>query len=297
MLAAAGFKPEFVLAADLSPVPSIARVIKTVPLPELFQYPLVRITVDGQPFYLNDTDQYSQPGTTAHAGRMAVSLTSRALGEIQPAKNCGEKSETDYALRLTNDGQAQIDVTRRYFGSDYNAKRRYFSELPPEDRRRYYQEVISTVAQGARPAGDLVTRFNTYPGTEKFSATVDHYAVVDGKYLYFDLPFTPSLLPVGTDTRVLPLFLNYPTRSRISTAITLPPEFQKLVIAPPAKTLPVDGAGAARVAVSMADGKFDLTLDLETQPSVIPAADYAQLLKTESALREKSARAFLLENE
>lgn len=295
MLAAAGFKPEFVLASDLSPIASISDAVKSFPLPQNFQYPLVRVVVAGQPYYLNDTDQYAQPGTTSHAGRLAVALASHTIEKIEPAKNCGEKSETEYAVALANDGQAQISVTRRYFGSDYDGKKRYFSELPPEERRRYYQEVVTAVAQGARPVGDLFTKFDTYPGIEQYTVTVDHYAVVDGKYLYFDLPFTPALLPIGADSRVLPLFINDANQSRISTEITLPPEFSKLVITPSDKKLHAADAGTARVTIASANGKFRLTHELNTTPAIVAPADYAKLLDAESSLREKSSRAFLLQ--
>ena len=297
MLTAAGFKPEFVLASELPPVSSISDMARKFPLPQNFQYPLVRVTVDGQTCYLNDTDQYSQPGTTPHAGRLAMVLSSRTVEQIKPAKNCEEKSEAAYAITLTKTGQAEITVTRHYFGSDFNGKNHYFSELPPEERRRYYQELVTSVAQGAHPTSDLVTKFDAYPGTEQFSVTVDHYAVVDGKYLYFDLPFTPSLFPVGADTRTLPLFIDYANQSKISTVITLPPEFKKPVITPPSqKQQPVNG-NSARVTVAVTDGKFEITHDLETTPAIVPPSDYPKLLQAESALREKSSRAVLLETE
>jgi hypothetical protein len=297
MLSAAGFKPEFVLASDLPYMDgtSMEAVVKKFPLPQYFQYPLVRVVVDGETCYLNDTDQYSQPGTTPHAGRLALALDDRSFFEIKAAKNCDEKSETSYSIALDKDGRATIGVTRRYFGADYNGKNRYFSELPPEERRRYYQQVVTSVAQGARPASDLVTKFDSYPGIEKYSVTVDHYAVADGKYLYFDLPFTPSLFPFGADSRVLPLFIDYASRNRISTEISLPREFQKLLIAPLDQKLRAADGGTARVTIASANGKFRLTHDLETTPTIIPPSDYAKLLKTESSLREKSSRAFLLE--
>ena len=295
MLTAAGFKPEFVLASDLPSISSLASVAKKFPLPEDFDLPLVRVTVDGNTYYLNDTDQYSQLGTTDHADRLAIDLATRACAEIKPVKLCEEKAETDYTVTLTKDGQAQIGVTHHYFGTEFNGKNRYFSELPPEERRRYYQEIVTGVAQGARPVGDLVTKFDAYPGIEQFTVTVDHYAVKDGKYLYFDLPFTPSLIPVSADARALPLYVSDPDEKRIHTEITLPPEFQKLVIAPSAKKLQAADAGTARVTVESAHGKVNVTQDLTTTPAIVAPSDYAKVLKAESALREKSARAFLLQ--
>jgi hypothetical protein len=296
MLSAAGFKPEFVLASDLPPVGSIAEVVRNFPLPQNFNYPLVRVNVDGQVYYLNDTDQYAQAGATTHAHRLALALATRAVEEIEPANNFDEKSETHYTIALSKDGRAQIGVTHRYFGSAFGAENRYFSELPPEERSRYYQEIVSGVAQGARPVGDLVTKFDTYPGVEQFSVTVDHYAVTDGKYLYFDLPFTPSLFPAGTDTRELPLFIASGGHSQVSAEIVLPPEFSRLVIAPLGKKMAVAGSSAS---ITAADehGKFELTQDLDMTSAIIAPSEYPALLQTETALRAKSSRAFLLQAE
>jgi len=296
MLAAAGFKPEFVLASDLPLVDAISDMAHAFPLPQYFEYPLVRVMVDGQPYYLNDTDQYAHPGTTPHAGRLAVALAHRSIEEIKPARNCAEHTETSYAVTLANNGQAQINVTRCYFGSVFSEKNRYFSELPPEERRRYYQELVSAVAQGARPAGELTTKFDGYPGIEQFAVTVDHFAVADGKYLYFDLPFAPSLFPVGADHRTLPLFIDYYNQNRVTAEVTLPADFQDAIIAPASKKLPAPGSGSARVTVTATGGKYRLTHELEIRPAIIPPVDYGKLLQVESTLREKSGRAFLLQN-
>jgi hypothetical protein len=251
--------------------------------------------VDGQAYYLNDTDQYAKPGTTAHANRLGLTPANGKIMQIKPAKNCGEESQTLYTITLTDDGQAQIGITRRYFGSAYNAKKHYFAELPPEERRRYFQQIVSSVAQGARPVGDLVTQFDSYPGIEQFSVTVDHYAVVDGKYFYFDLPFRPSMFPAGSDARVLPLFIGSDFESRIATEISLPPEFSRLVIAPSDKKLRAADAGSVRVKTSSQPGKFLITQDMEINPAIIPPDEYPALLNVESTLGEKSGRTFLLE--
>ncbi len=58
MLAAAGFQPEFVMASGLPPVDGINDVVKSFPLPDYFQTPLVRIRIGGDDYYLNDGNQY-----------------------------------------------------------------------------------------------------------------------------------------------------------------------------------------------------------------------------------------------
>jgi hypothetical protein len=204
--------------------------------------------------------------------------------------------ETVYTLSLNDAGKTQLGISRHYFGTEYNAKRRFFSELPPEERRRYFQEIVSGVTQGAQPLGDLTTQFDTYPGVEQFSVQVDNYAVADGKYLYFDLPFTPSLVPVGADHRALPLFISHHDENTVRTEIELPANFKQVVIAPAGRELTApDGGGVARTVSRNVDGKFVLTHNFEVWPTIIDPKDYAQLLQVESTLREKASRVFLLQ--
>jgi transglutaminase-like putative cysteine protease len=294
MLTAAGFQPEFVLASELPPIAGITNVSLSFPLPNSFQAPLVRVAVEGETYYLNDTDQYAKLGATSHDGREALLLSTQAPDIIHAARGCEDKTETDYTLSISNGGQTRVGVTRHYYGEYYAGKNRYFSELPPEERRRYYQEIVSQVAQGARPVGDLKTDFDTYPGLEQFTVQVDNYSVVDGKYLYFDLPFTPSLLPASADRRTLPLYLARTDRNTIRTEIDLPQGFRHEVIAPQSRNLDVpDGGGTARITSAQTPGKCVITDEFDTSPAIIEPRDYSAVLKVESALERKSSKVFL----
>jgi transglutaminase-like putative cysteine protease len=294
MLAAAGFQPEFVLASELPPIAVITNVSLSFPLPYSFESPLVRVAVDGETYYLNDTDQYAKLGATSCDGKEAIVLSTQTPEIIHAAKGCEDKTETDYTLSISDSGQTRVGVTRHYYGDYYAEKNRYFSELPPEERRRYYQEIVSGVAQGARPVGDLKTRFDTYPGLEQFTVKVDNYSVVDGKYLYFDLPFTPSLFPPGADRRALPLYLARTDRNTIRTEIDLPQRFRHEVIAPQSRNLDVpDGGGTARITSVETPGKCVITDELDTAPAIIEPRDYSAMLKVESALERKSSKVFL----
>jgi hypothetical protein len=256
--------------------------------------PLVRVAVHGETYYLNDTDQYAKLGATSCDGKEALALSTQAPVIIHAARGCEDKTETDYSLSISDTGQTRVGVTRHYYGGYYAGKNRFFSELPPEERRRYYQEVVSQVAQGARPVGDLKTDFSAYPGLEQFTVDVDNYSVVDGNYLYFDLPFTPSLFPAGADRRALPLYLSRTDRNTIRAEIKLPRRFRHEVIAPPSRNLDVpDGAGTARITSAQTHGKCVITDELDTSPAIIEPRDYSAVLKVESALERKSSKVFL----
>jgi len=296
MLSAAGFKPEFVLASELPPIAGITNVALAFPLPRSFEHPLVRVSVDGVTYYLNDTDQYAKLGSTSHDGRLGLVLGSEDFEVIHAAAGCGNKVETDFALAPDNTGRTRLSVTRRYYGANYDQKNRYFSELPPEERRRYFQEIVSGLAQGARAVGDLTTRFDTYPGVEQFTADVDNYSVLDGKYFYFDLPFTPSLFPAGADRRALPLYISYASEDVVHTEVSLPAGFRHVVMAPCNETLDgPDGSGKAEITSTDSAGTYAFTHEFATAPAIIPPPDYAALLKIESTLGRKSGKVLLLE--
>jgi len=274
-------------------------IATTFPLPDTYNTPLVKVSVDGQAYYLNDTDQYAQLGSTAHEDRLGINLTSQAAEVIAAAKDCQDRIETDYSLSFGNDGRMQMDVARHYFGNEFNEKNKYFSELRPEEKKRYYQELISGVGQGARPIGDLTAQFDTYPGTEKFTVALDNYAVVDGKYLYFNLPFSPSLVKLpGGDQRTLPLMLSHEGTTSVHAEINLPLGFQDVLIAPRSESLDApSGGGKVRVTSAAETGKYVLTDESETSPAVISPQDYPAMVKVESTLENKSSKVFLLEKD
>jgi transglutaminase-like putative cysteine protease len=296
MLSAAGFQPEFVAASAFPPIAGITNVALTFPMPETFAAPLVRVKVDGENYYLNDTDQYAKLGSTSYDGRLGIVLSSQAFEVIKAAKDCGNKTETDYTLTVSDNGRTRIGVTRHYFGGNFGGENRFFSELPPEERRRYYQETVSGMAQGAQPVGDLVTKFDTYPGLEQFTVDIDNYSVVDGQYLYFDLPFTPSLLPAGADRRALPMYVSARSENTVRAEIGLPSGFRRVVIAPGSENLSEpDGGGTARITSAESAGKVVLTDDFEIAPAIINPRDYSGVLKVESMLGRKSSTVFLLQ--
>jgi len=295
MLAAAGFQPEFVLASSLPAIAGITNVAMTFPLPDSFQTPLVRITLDGVNYYLNDTDQYAQLGSTGCDGALGIALSTQAWEVIHAAKGCEDATRTDYTLLLDDRGRTLLEVSRWYYGENFNDRNKYFSELPPEERKRYFQETVSAVAQGAQPVGELTTAFDTYPGREQFSVIIDNYGIADGSYYYFNLPSIPPLLPAGTDQRALPLLISRGDKNTVRIEVDLPPDFPKVLITPKSGNFNVAGAETARMTTRATSGGYVITDEFETAPAIISPGDYQAMLKLDSALGRKSSKVFLLE--
>ncbi|HXB58117.1 MAG TPA: DUF3857 domain-containing protein [Candidatus Acidoferrales bacterium] len=297
MLNAAGFRPEFVMASGLPPIPGISEIAQSFPLPNDFQMSLVKVTVQGADYYLNDTDQYAQLGTTASDGKLGIALGSQKMMTIHAAKDCGDKTETDYAISVSDDGKAQIQVSRWFYGQNFNDNNEFFSELPPEERNHYFQEAVSRVAQGARAASDLTTKFDTYPGLEQFTVELDHYGVLDGKYLYFNLPFTPTLFDELSDQRSLPLFVSDENENILRAEIQWPEGFRETDIVPKNENFTAPGGSQATITKTEADGKCVVTDQFDLTPGVIKPKNYPSLLNIQAALGSRSGTTFLLERD
>lgn len=295
MLQAADFQPQFVLASDLPAIAGITNAVMAFPMPQYFQAPLVGVTVDGVTYYLNDTDQYAQLGTTPHDGRLGIELANRTLGVLHAAKGCEDGTRTGYTLLLDNSGRTLLNISRWYYGENFNERHRFFASLRPEQRNRYFQEAVSQVAQGARALGPLTTDFDTYPGHEQFMVAIDDYGVPTGKYFYFDLPFTPSLIGPGTDQRTLPLYISQGSKNIVRTEVDLPSGFDRVLVAPRSANYTVAGSENALVQVKNTFNNYVVTDEFQTEPAIISPEAYQTMLRVESDLNRTSSKVFLLE--
>jgi transglutaminase-like putative cysteine protease len=295
MLAAAGLSPEFVLASALPSIPRIRQALQDIPSPREFGLPLVRVAVDGREYYLNDTDQYARLGSTGSDSRLGLSLPTGTIEELRALEDCRTSKSTTCSLSVSEEGKAQLTVATSYYGGLYDAEKRYFSELSPEERQRYFQGVVAGVAQGARPVGGLSTDFEGYPGVEKYTVSVDDFAVADGDYLYFNLPYSPSFFRLDSDRRALPYFIPGRTLDEVRISIAFPSGYGTLVIAPDGKSAEVpDGGGRISIGEQSGPGSFEMAFELEADPAIVPQNDYAGLLKLETALERRAAWTFLL---
>jgi hypothetical protein len=295
MLSAAGFSPELVLASELPAIPRFANALRSFPSPDQFRRPLVRVASGGRRYYLNDTDQYARLGSTASEGRLGLRTASGEIEEIEAEEDCATSQRLESSISLSGDGKALVTVTTSYYGELYDANKRYFTELTPEERRRYFQGAVSGIAQGARPVGEPTTDFDAYPGVVRYEVAIDDFAVVEGDYLYFSLPYSPSLLKLDSDQRALPYFIKGRTRREANATIILPPGYASVEISPTGQSTKLPGgAGEISLTGKASPGERELRLDMEADPAVVEPKDYADLARIESALERRASWTFLL---
>jgi len=305
MLEAAGLTPEFVLIDYGSQAESLQRFEARYPADETFGYVLVRVRSGWADVYLNDTNQYATLGSTPADGHLALPLARGRTETVAIAEDKQDLRQYEYRVTLTGKGDARIAAVRRNYGGSFAARNKMFAEMPPEERNRYYQEMVAEISQAAVATSDLVTDFNSYPGVETFSVAVERYAVRDGDFLYFELPASlEHLFNLRSDTHENPFYRGQPYRRRVSTVVELPQEFSRVVLAPKQRQwhLPA-GGGTVSIGVATesrgSDGARALvfTHEVEIDPFILESQDYPDLLEIEKALTHAQARTVLLKRE
>ena len=300
MLRAAGLKPEFVLASWGSEVIKLREPYERCPELGYYNTVLVRLKLEDEMVYLNDTDQYAALGATAHDGAPGLVLPGGARFTIRAAEGLRDRETTHYTLKLDVNGDAVIERITCYYGMDFADFHRTFAEMTPEKRRRHYQEVVSNVSQAAVAEGPLTTSYNTYPGCERFTVRAPRFAVKDGKYLYFRLPAgLGGLMGRLADRRENPLYWPAPRRETLSVRIELPKGWRKVVLSPPDVewAAPEDAGRVTVRAQRDKDGLLTVTSEADLKPAVIPPSAYPKLLGLQQRLTHPSARTVLVERE
>ncbi len=299
MLRAVGFKPQFVLGSQWTVMAELNEPLRESPEADTFPTVLVLLQLDGRDLYLNDGDQYAALGATSFDRKLGLSIDSGQIVTIATPEDRRGRSELAFTVSLSDNGDAAIEKVRRYHGYTFGWRHRRLAEMPPEERRRYHLEEIARIAQGAKADGDLVTDFDSYPGSESFRVTVEKYAVRDGDLLYLTLPdnLFGIYLP-GTDTRENPVYWSWHQRSHVRVTVELPEGFSTVLLAPPNVDWKAPGdAGTITMRTSrdeQAPSRLVIDYSADLRPVVIDAEDYPQLLEIDRRLSHLRARTIVL---
>jgi transglutaminase-like putative cysteine protease len=294
MLRAVGLAPEFVLASWEPVLKGVQNPTLRCPQRGVFSDVLVRVTLDKQQMYLNDTDQYDVLGATAHDGRYGLALPAGTLFEIEALSAARDKGEAHYTLQLDVHGNATITRDQRFRGTAYGRFHQRYAELPPEERRRLYLEMVAAISQAARATKPLVTDYAKYPGVEKLAVAAPRYAVRDGAFMYVTLPEGGAGVPgVRSDMRENPLYWSGPLRQTTRYTIVLPPAFGDVQLAPPVLTWQAPMGGKIVFATTQQSNIVTVVRTIDLKPAIIDALSYPELFEVNRALGHPAMRTIL----
>ena len=236
---------------------------------------------------------YVAPGTTvdeSHGVRTA---------EMEPAYEDMDGTFTEYDIALREDGSARIGVRIRHSGTDFEAFRKRYEQILPEERRRDAQRLVAALAQSARLVGSVETETPPEgPCVMRFEAEVPDLAVRDGDRLVLRVPGPPPLSPAAR-TRRFPFRRTSGTFAGVTT-ILRPPEGWRAVSLPSpgrAHVSPNDGFGARRDVwkTDGPDGELVFRGVLELKRTEFGPERYDDFLRAALGMRGPDAETVILE--
>lgn len=302
MLRAIGVSAELVLAArGANGIPEFEERAREFPSHYYYDGLTVRIpppSPELAPYVLLDTlSQYSALGATELHGKPGLTLNGEHLVFQAPASRL-DNLQQEMTLKVNESGDVELEFVQRSYGPNHAEFVQRYREMTPEELKRRQQQLLASLSQNAKAVGGLEIDYR-YPGTIRYRAKIDHYAVRTGDTLYFDLPMAPrALVSVDSDRRTRPYLSMSDFDWDISYHITTPLGYRPL-LQPEALDWKGPGTlGSFRVTRSALGGKDNAQLDYSfgthLRPALIPTGSYGQIIELNRKISHPAARRVLL---
>ncbi len=233
MLDAAGFDTEVILASsDITGYDFFSKPQRDVPQLRYYSFPLVAVRHKGRTFYLNDGDQYDEPGVSALDKAPAITLRGKQF-TVAVAEEMRNRNRSEWTICLDDSGDARITVTNWFFGTKAGSFRKQYKEMLPEDRRRHHLDLVNSISKSAEATSALVTETEAYPPYRAYSIEARKYAAVADGTLTLTVPeVAAAIFPLRTDKREHPLFMSEADPAAVDCRILLPKDYTRLALAP-----------------------------------------------------------------
>jgi len=307
LLESLGMKTQFLVTTTASPIETLQGPLSEHPSSDWLVSVLVKVvTGQGREIILGNTDQYAQLGTVATALNPAINVSK---GQIEPLRPSGpeleDRGETRITIDLSATGDALLTYKRTYYGMGHASFCKDYFEMSPEERRRRFQEITSSISRSAIAVGPYKASCDTYPSRDEFSVSVPRYAIRDGNVLSLEVPsISRSIAGVNSEDRSNPLYRDAFVKGKLDIEILLPEGAQGIELRPPeAKRLALPGSSelviSTRIVPSMLGSRTGIVIQQQTdiRPCLVLPGEYPGLLEMHNALANPGMRTVVVRME
>ena len=169
--------------------------------------------------------------------------------------------------------------------------------MPPEQKNRYYQEMVANLSQSALASSELESDFSIYPGLVSYAVNIDRFAVIDGEYMYISLPEALGrIFGLKSDSRETPYYNPSFLKYTAQMDIELPKSYKNILLCPESQVKEIPGNTGTIEIISqrLGDAKLRIVYKVNLKPSIISASDYNKLFDISTWLSKKDNRMILL---
>ena len=297
MLEAVDIPFEFLLSSNNSLIDEEIEPYITLPSTALFDQLILKIDVEGMPIYLSGASQYTHIGTSYFDQQWALNLEEQQLETIQLDEPYQDQVQDVQHLNVDAQGTLMVEATNTLHGMRFELLHQFYDEMTPELRRRNQQSLLQLIAENATTDREIETQFDTYPGQIIYEATAERYAVLDGAYLYVNMPqLFDDLFNFRSTERTLPFSYDDLVRETRHVHIALPEEYEPIYI-PPTFTwqAPKDcGSITIEVEYDAQVNHIHITAKAQLNPTLFEAADFPDFVRTQQVLAHPDRHTLLL---
>jgi hypothetical protein len=264
----------------------------------------------GRQVILGDTDQYAALGSVSSSRYPALNT---GTAEIETIKASGgefeDQVEVNYTIDLGPTGDAVFTQRQIRYGVGHTQFCRDYLEMSPEERKRRFQEMVSSVSRSAVATTPWKVSCDTYPSTDEFSVSVPAYAIRQADLLTLEVPgIIRSIAGVIGEERTNPLYRESTSRQKVKIEVILPEGVKGIELTPPvSKRLELPGPSSVTLTTRVippdpkdgSTGRMRIVMEQtsDINPALIPPKRYPELLEVQRAIANPETRTILVRME
>ncbi|MGN0845504.1 MAG: DUF3857 domain-containing protein [Kiritimatiellia bacterium] len=259
---------------------------------------------DGKTYLLEGTSQYAPISLNAFEGFPYLEI---APGSDSPLWNVADPEPPDftdlgsswkdaqYDISMEADGSAKIVMQIHFGGSSAESFRSSYVRMVPEERSRYEQRLVKSIAQSAQVIEPVSAQYGPEgPFTLSVTVLVPDYAVRHNQSLDAEIPGdTFGLYPLP-ELRIFPFFRSSFLRQR-ATWIFHPPKNYAPALVPDSLSFSTHGASYARIVKPLPDGAIQIGVTSFLTPGSFPPEQYPDYVRQALATTCAASKHILFE--
>ena len=302
LVRAAGLDASLVYVASDANDPADLRARRIGEKPDVgaFATPVVRVMLkkgglfgsslfaDETAYFIGTENEWTPLGASAHARCTFFDPLSVSFGEVSNFQDdFADATAAETTMEIDETGAATMTIKTSLYGPSVGAFRKRYAEILPEERNRFYQSLVSGVAQAARATSDLQVDVEDYPATRVFSCAVPDYATVAAGAITLQLPPLVSSIPtfVGS-SRQTPFAVGATSLAREKVTVLFPKGYTRVEHLPESFAFASPDAAEhpwleARTSSRVVDGHLEVTIERVVLPRLYSfyAPDVIELVR------------------
>ncbi|UDQ98976.1 DUF3857 domain-containing protein [Lentisphaerota bacterium WC36G] len=204
--------------------------------------------------------------------------------------------EYEYELFVAESGATNYRFKNIIQGAAYNNYKKFIKELTNEEKDRYFQKLIASVSQSAKPLEPLFYDVDNYPAVFKATLAINDYTVKDKDFLYLSLPTEKlkNIFRLNTKKRETPFYYSERNQFTISYSVSFPNNVN-IKIKPQAFNWqgPKNIGKIVCSVQQKSNNEILICYDVDLKPALLSATDYQQIVKIQEKLNALSTRFIL----